>query len=307
MRSSGIGTIHAWCTPGGILGYLLSILSGKRLVLDSFEPHAEVMLETGTWKAGSLKFKILFFFEKIMSRHADIHICCTSDMIEYSRKKYGTVINISFTKPACVDLDKFHPSKRKNIQLLSDLGLEGRIVAVYAGKFGGLYLEQECFDFFKAAIDHWGDRFRVLLLTPVSPEIIHTMSQIAGLSDHVIVQRFVPHEDVPILMGLGDFGFAPYRPVPSRKYSAPIKVSEYMAMGLPIVITENIADDSQLIETEGIGAVIKSLDNAGYLSVIHRLDELLKDPEISTKARHKAETLRNFGIAINIYESIYQD
>ncbi|MCZ8286806.1 MAG: hypothetical protein O9353_15235, partial [Bacteroidia bacterium] len=45
-----IAVIHAWCTPGGAIGYILSRLTGKPLVLDSFEPHAESMLETNTWK-----------------------------------------------------------------------------------------------------------------------------------------------------------------------------------------------------------------------------------------------------------------
>src|SRR5438477_199755 len=51
--STPVKTIHAWCTPAGAIGYLLCLFSNRRLVLDSFEPHAEPMAESGTWKKNS--------------------------------------------------------------------------------------------------------------------------------------------------------------------------------------------------------------------------------------------------------------
>ena len=34
-----------WCMTAGSLGYILSKTSGKNLVIDSYEPHAEAMVE----------------------------------------------------------------------------------------------------------------------------------------------------------------------------------------------------------------------------------------------------------------------
>ncbi|MFM7218025.1 MAG: glycosyltransferase [Bacteroidota bacterium] len=307
VKSPQIGHVHGWCTPGGLFGYILSKLSGKPLVLDSFEPHAEVMVETGTWKESSLKSKILFGFEKRMAVHASRHIICTDDMVDYAKRKYGVNIRSFEVKPACVDLQMFHPGKRKNSRLLEEFGLTGKLVAVYAGKFGGLYLKQEVFDFFKCAYDRWGDRFRVLLLTSEPDKNIYNMCEKAGLPNKVVLKRFVSHKDVPDLLGLGDFGFAPYNPVPSRKHGAPIKVSEYLAMGLPVVITENIADDSRLIEDMRLGSVIHSLDESGYRSAIDTMDKSLLDDQIVSRARAAAETLRNFGIAEKVYRKIYAE
>ncbi len=64
IKKNDIDVIHCWCTPAGAIGYLLSILTGKPLILDSYEPHAEAMVENGTWPANSLPFKILFNLEK---------------------------------------------------------------------------------------------------------------------------------------------------------------------------------------------------------------------------------------------------
>src|SRR4030066_244618 len=72
--------IHAWCTPAGILGYILSKTTGVPLIIDSYEPHAEAMVENGTWGKSSWSFKLLFFFEKLQSKHAQTVISAVEKM-----------------------------------------------------------------------------------------------------------------------------------------------------------------------------------------------------------------------------------
>ena len=47
IKRNKINVIHPFCTPAGSIGYLLSKLSGATLVIDSYEPHATAMVETG--------------------------------------------------------------------------------------------------------------------------------------------------------------------------------------------------------------------------------------------------------------------
>lgn len=303
-----IGTVHAWCMSGGVPGLLLSALSGRRLILDSFEPHAEVMSETGTWKRSGMKFKVFFRLEKVMAQRAAVHIMCTGDMQSYAASRYGVNIRDRHVKPACVDLDLFGLSKRKKPELLEELGLNGKIVGVYAGKFGGLYLEEEVFDLCRAAYEHWGDRFRLLLLSREPAERIRAWSQKAGLPPATIVQRFVPHDRVADYMGLGDFGLSPYAPVASRKHAAPIKNAEYWALGLPVIITKDIADDSDLISRSNAGYVLATLEKEEYVKSIRYMDDLLSKNTLEEIYRHirpLAEDLRNFTVAGAVYASIY--
>lgn len=142
--------IHCWCTPAGAVGYLLKLFSGRKLILDSYEPHAESMVENGTWTRSSLAFRILFYLEKKQSENALYYISIASNMQQYAMKSYQVEIPVQklFLKPACTDLDKFYPQK-KNYQLSQKLKLEDKIVCVYAGKLGGIYLTTELFDFIK--------------------------------------------------------------------------------------------------------------------------------------------------------------
>ena len=305
--SKRIKHIHAWAPTAGALGYVLSRLTATPLVVDSYEPHAEAMVENGTWQATSMKFKILFRFEKLITKHARYLISATAGMKEYARLKYDVVPKNFLVKPACVDLEKMNPSVRKNQELLKELGLEHKIVGVYAGKFGGIYLQEEAFDLIAEAGKFWGAKFSMLLLTPEEPENVLRMAVKRGIDPDKLVIRFVPHHQVAPYLGLGDFGITPVKPVPTKRYCTPIKDGEYWALGLPVIITKNISDDSQIILDNDAGAIIESLDALGYRNAIEKIDRLLKgdNESLQRKIRGLAVKYRSFDIADRVYEKIY--
>lgn len=306
-KIKSISHIHSWCTPAGAIGYILSNLTRKPLILDSFEPHAEPMVEAGQWKKGSIAFRILFTLEKLQSRKAKIVIACVEKMKEYAREKYDVQLNDFYHKPACVNFELFTPQKTKNETLLQQLGISDKIVCVYAGKFGGSYLKQEVFDLFKVAFDFWKGDFRVILLTNHPDDEIKRWRENSELPEKVVIKRFVPHLQVPEYLGLGDFGIVPFVPVPSKRFGSPIKTGEYMAMGLPIVITNNISDDSMVIENSGIGAILKQLNKEEYQKAILKIDFLIKEDRKVTqqKIREIAYREKQFRLADNVYKQVY--
>jgi glycosyltransferase involved in cell wall biosynthesis len=294
--------IHAWCTPAGCLGYVLSKLSGTPLILDSFEPHAEAMLENGSWKKTSLAFQLLFFFEKQMAKKAGAVIAVSAGMREYAAQKYHTQLISFFVKPACVDLTAFDPAS------ILTTRESHAIVCVYAGKFGGIYLDQEVFHFLKVAHDYWGTRFRVLLLTDTPQNKIEEYAKRSDLNSQIITSRYAAYKDIPAYLAQADFALNPVKPVPTKRYCTSIKDGEYWAMGLPVVITRNISDDSEIIEQNNMGAVLAGFDNESYLDAVKKIDLLLQSPSLKKKKeeiREIAITHRGFEIAEKIYRDIY--
>ena len=192
IKQERITTIHAWCTPAGMLGYLLSILTGKSLIIDSYEPHAEAMVENGTWKKNGFAFKLLFQFEKLQTKRAKYLIAAAEGMKSYAKEKFDHQRNNFFIKPACVNLELFSEKKLKDQKLLIKLNLQNKLVCVYAGKFGGIYLDKEAFDFFKAAENYWGEEFRVLILSYHSKEEIDQLRIQSGLKQETIILKFIP-------------------------------------------------------------------------------------------------------------------
>lgn len=305
--TKNISHIQCWCTPAGAIGYLLSIITGKPLIIESFEPHAESMVENGTWQKDSLAFKILFFLERVQARRAKVLIGCVESMELYITEKYKIQPKYFTHKPAPVELAKFTYSKKKDADLISKYGLENKITCVYAGKFGGIYLDQEVFDFFTVCQKHWGDKFCLLLLTSHSDEEIEGYAQKSGFDTSKMRKMFLPHSEIPSHIGLADFGITPVKPVPTKRYCSPLKDAEYWAMGLPIAITPNISDDSEIIESNQIGTIINDFSEEGYLRNILEIEEILQGnaATLYEKTRAIAEKYRGEYITELAYWKIY--
>lgn len=305
IKKENIKTIHAFCTPAGSLAYLLSLFTGAALIIDSYEPHAEAMVENGTWKKGGLAYSILFSLEKKQTRRAAALIATTAGMKQYAQEKYGVAVKNFYVKPACVNLGKFS-IREKDAVLLKELGLENKIVCVYAGKLGGIYFKEEVFDFIRSCYEYWKNRFRFLMLTNTAPGEINPEIQRTSLPAEVVISRFVYHAEIPCYLSLGDFAINPVKPVPTKRYCTSIKDGEYWAMGLPVVISPGISDDSEIISHEGIGVVADLGKKEEHASVISRLEELLlAKKELQVKTRSVAEKYRSFQMAENIYKAVY--
>lgn len=303
-----IETLHCWCTPAGMIGYILSKLTGRKLIIDSYEPHAEAMVENGSWKRDGRLFRLLFRFEKLQSKRAVALIAATEGMRDYALKKYGVSTGSFYVKPACVDLELFSFSNRKKPELLHELGLENKLICVYAGKFGGIYLDREVFAFFAAAQQFWGDRFHALLLTNHDHLEVENWCRETNFDSSAMTLRFVRHQDIADYMGLADFGITPVKPVPTKRYCTPIKNGEYWALGLPVVTTPGISDDSEIIAANKIGCILAELSPDGYAKTLAELNELLEAYTIEAhyqRIRPIAERYRNFESARAIYRELY--
>ena len=302
-----ISVIHSWCTPAGAIGYILSVITFKPLIIDSYEPHAEAMVENGEWAKNKFAFKILFWLEKRMSKRAKSVIALSYGMKDYAKRKYNVEIKNMYVKPSMVNLEKFSFEKVETKDLKKKLEIEDKIVGLYVGKFGGIYLDMEIFFLLKAGYEYWGDKFRILILTNLEKEKVLEKSRYVGLPDYIIKVLFVDYSKIELYYGLAHFGINPVKPVPTKRYCTSIKDGEYWAMGLPVIITKNISDDSDIIEKENIGYVLKELNTDEYKKAIQKIDFLLKQDrnELKKKIRSIAIKYRNFKIAEKIYEDIY--
>ena len=310
VRKEKFTVLHAWCTPAGSVAAILKMICSKiKLVLDSVEPHAEAMVECKIWNKG-IKFKALFYLEKLQIRKANRLIFAAKGMDKYISEKYHLNIAGYYVKPACIDLAAFSENLIKDSPLLKQFGLEDKIVCVYAGKFGGFYMEDETFQFVKQCEEYWGkDKFRFLLLSNAADKYLESKRLKYDINKQTTIKLFVPHNEVPKYMGMADFALSPYKPAPSKRYGTPIKNGEYWALGLPVIITPGISEDSEIIEKNKAGAVLHGFSNEDYIKAIKAIDVIISSrskEEIYKIIRPFAEKYRNFSIAEQVYSSIYK-
>lgn len=303
-----IGTLHSWCTPAGAIGYIISVFTGKELIIDSYEPHAESMVENGEWTKKSLAFRTLFWLEKKMSHRAKIVIGTTEGMRLYAKQKYNASFNHYFVKPAGVDTLEFSFSLSDRCTIREKLGIEGKRVAIYVGKFGGIYYDNEIFQLAKAFSVRWGANFYLLILSANPDEEITRLAEKNGFPIESMSIFSVPHKDVSMYLSSADFAINPVKPVSTKQYCTSIKDGEYWAMGLPVIIPPEISDDSQIIQQEGIGVVWQSQDETHLMKIVKEIEILLasnSEKQLSEKIRNIAIRIREFRLAEDIYSNIY--
>jgi glycosyltransferase involved in cell wall biosynthesis len=308
IKKNKISVIHPFCTPAGSIGYLLAQATGAMLVIDSYEPHATAMVETGAWKKNSSAFRILFALEKKLTKKASYIVATTTGMKQYALDNYGIKLENFFVKPACISFRDFFP-REKDKSLMDEFNFEGKIVCVYAGKLGGTYLKDEVFDFVKACYEYWKDDFRFLMLTEESDESIQQQMNRINIPSHILTKAYVEHREIPRYLSLGDFGINPQVPVPSKRFGSPIKNGEYWAMGLPVVISPDISDDSDIIRRHKIGVVINLQQTGNMPEAVRQMDVLLKTCDRKTMQERifeVAKQYRSFDIPRRIYPAIYE-
>ncbi|MCB0489350.1 MAG: hypothetical protein R2820_08865 [Cyclobacteriaceae bacterium] len=244
----------------GALGYLVWRKTKLAYIVESFEPHALSMRESGVWAWYDPRFWIQHFFETRQKKTAR-KILPVSWHYFNRLKQEGINESRLYTMPCCVQTEKFEFNSNARIRKRESLGFKQQeIVGIYVGKFGGIYHDTIAFHLFKKSFDFFGSRFRLIILSGDDHDKILQRLKENGISVSNVVLDSVSHSEVPDFLSAADFAFSTIKPVQTRIYCSPIKNGEYWANGLPIMTEMGIGDDSDIIVREG-GGVILNIDN----------------------------------------------
>ncbi len=306
IRKQKIDVIHSFAPAAGTMALILKFLTGKKLVIDSWEPHAESMVETGVWKKNSFAFRILWWSEKMQARKADVLIAASPGMIEYARNAYGVEAKNVHVRPACVDMVLFNPNRFDHHAIRAKMNVETKIVCACVSKLGGLYLKQEVFELFKIGADVFGEKFHVLLLSPNSKGEVLGLCKDSGFLARQLTHVSVPHTLVPEYLSACDFAFNPQQPVPSKRFGTPVKDGEYWAMGLPIMILPEISEDSSIVLNENVGVILQNLEESAMRKSMSNMKSLLESKLVNKEhVRNIAKKYRSYEIAKKVYQEVY--
>jgi glycosyltransferase involved in cell wall biosynthesis len=307
MRKHDIGTLHPFAPAAGAMALMVRMLCPARIVMDSWEPHADAMVETRAWRQHSLGFRVLSAMEKRIAKSADLLLATSVQMPDYARRKWGNVPGRVLHRPACVNFEVFNPQRWNRAELRQAQGIpDDAVVGICVSKLGDLYLDQELFDFFALTERSFGSRLKVILLTSTPREKAEVWARKAGLSPAVLTVKMVAHEDVPVWLAMADFAVNPQRPVPAKRYGTPVKDGEYWAMGLPLVILPEISDDSEVVAQEKAGIILRSCSPEDMMLAVNELrDFLQRYPAPAPHIRAVAEKYRSMEIARRVYAEVY--
>jgi Glycosyltransferase Family 4 len=301
-----IQVLHAFAPVAGALAWMANRYSKKKLVIDSWEPHADAMVETGVWTKHSKAFKILFALEKSMARDADFLIAAHPSMLEYSTTRYGISPRQIAYKPACIDLTIFDPYLFDKHELRIKFGLRKEdTIGICVSQLGGMYYFEETLQLMHLAQNVFANGMKWLLLTSTPSEKIKAAARVLNINlEPVTILKCAP-EKVPMYLAMADFAYNPQMSVPSKRYGTPVKNGEYWAMGLPILLMPDTSQDSHLVQKYGVGVVLTSTQEIDQQTALTNMKLLLQNPNIGADCRQIASEFRDPAIAQLAYAKVY--
>ena len=121
---------------------------------------------------------------------------------------------------------------------------ERQLLLVYTGSLGPQYGWEEMVGIFQELLKSRADS-RLLILTG-NPAYLQDKIPVA-IVDKVVVMEG-PFNEIPAWLNAADLAFAIRSPMPSMRGVAPIKLGEYLLMGLPTVASKGIGDSEELLD-----------------------------------------------------------
>lgn len=277
--------------PAGALGYLVWKKCKIPYYVESYEPHADYMLESGVWGRLDPRFIFQKRWEKKQEESAEALMPVSNNFKEELLRRGVEESKIDVI-PCVIDYHKFAFDSVARSEIRRELNIPSETtVGIYVGKFGGIYLDDLAFEIFQHVSLQF-ESFHLIILTPDDHESIESRIYDSWVKNATV--KTVSHDDVSAYLSASDLAFATIKPSKSRQYCSAIKVGEYWANGLPVVITPGVGDDSKIISQEKVGWVIDPYNISEEMEPIHKnrgeislLANKYRSQEISEKVYEK--------------------
>ncbi len=176
--------------PAGALAYLVWKQNKLPFYVESFEPHADYMLESGVWKSYDPRYLFQRYWEKKQKQLA-LGLLPVAENYRQQLIREGVSGERIVTVPCSVDVATFKYDEARRKHVREQLGFAATApVGIYVGKFGDIYYDAEAFDLFKAAADHFGPDFRLIILTPnIQSEVRAKLAKVGFTEAQVFVTK----------------------------------------------------------------------------------------------------------------------
>ncbi|MEO7081192.1 MAG: glycosyltransferase [Flavobacteriales bacterium] len=302
VRTSKIDLIIAKASMAGAIAHIVARRTGLPYTVESFEPHSQYMLKCGVWSQYDPRYLFCRFFEARQLRSAENLITVTWNQAA-AMESTGLAKNPIHVIPSITDLRtfRFDPIERERIR--KQFGIAPTVpVGIYVGKFGGLYYDEEAFQIFRRAYDHFKD-LHVMVLSPSNLEQTRAKALKAGIDMTRFHVSVAPHIEVPAYLSAADFAFSTVKPTVVGLYQCPVKNGEYWASGLPFIMADRIADDHRLMR-RGIGGAVFQNDLSDLDQAFDTIKKIMARQDYREQIVKLAQRYKSLDIVREVYAKV---
>ncbi len=277
---------------------------GCRFVFDCRGLLGDEYVDAGYWTRESARYRVLKGVERHLFGTADAVVSLTEALAVWLRReKMVHAERTIVVVPCCVDLSRFSPQPEARRRLRAQLGLDGKFVLAYSGTLGSYNTADEMAALFGFLRGLRPARF--LLLTRSDPAPLREAFQKRGLPSDQLIHLELRPDGVNAHLAAADAGLCLAHPWFSKIAASPVKIPEYLALGLPVVVNRGIGDCDRLI-ARGFPLV-----DAGRLApdelerAAHTLAALTSEPPYEAATQLAAEEFDLHKVGIARYAALY--
>ena len=171
---------------------------------------------------------------QLLMRDADGIVCVSEEVAEWVASLRGHRTGV-WVIPNGVDHELFTPNGRSRPDSLPP---KDTPVIAFSGSFRPWHGIDDLLDAFRLFVDQTQSSAHLLLVGDgPAREEFEEKARRFGLSDRVHITGMVPHDEVPKWLEGATMAVAPY-PQLDDFYFSPLKLYEFLALGLPVIATD---------------------------------------------------------------------
>jgi glycosyltransferase involved in cell wall biosynthesis len=242
------GLVHARSSLPAMVARLAAHAAPRaRLLFDCRGLVADEYADFGHWRRDTARYRLLKAAETNLFRHADAIVVLTDRMRAWLREEAQLVPSATPIDviPCCVDLERFARDEDARASARAELDAGERFVLAYAGNLGAWYCDEQMAELFAAVRRRRPALFAVYSRS--SPERLRAALHRRGVRDEDVHIAAAPPEEMPRRLMAGDAAVSFAEPRFSKIASSPVKVAEYLAVGMPVVVNRGVGDQDAMM------------------------------------------------------------
>lgn len=298
--------IFSFANVSAAFSVIFAKLFRMKMIVYSFEPHSDFLVELGLWDKSSVKYQLLHHFENLAGHEANFILTGTKYMVE-KLKREGSKSKV-YRAPTAVDEKDFYFRLRGRNKVRSLLNLRGKKVFIYLGKFGDLYytyqIPEVCGEIHKQIPNSY-----FLIVTSNKHSDIKRMFEEYLPKEAFFITGNLSYEEVKNYISAAEIGISGVPFTFSQKYRSPTKVAEYLYCGIPYITTRGVSEDDVYAEKYRVGVVLGNFDKAAIQGKIQLLISFLNESKEEQRIRCRQVGLeyRSKDKIDNLLEEIYKN
>ncbi len=298
-------TVVGFLSMAGAYATLVRPFGFQRLVVVNFEPHSQYMPDLGLGPGRLRKYRVGRGPGDHEVRRAAVPGAPAPAVMDHVRTiRPGVEMHL---QGVTIDVPANARDAAAGAEMRRRLGLDGRTVVLYIGKFQGIYYSEAEYVAFIRTACAADPTVHHLIIT--HEEHMAPLRRAPGWSEvearTTVLGPMAPEALRPYLSA-ADLGVIAVPPTPSQRFRSPVKTALYWAAGVPILIPEGVADDWWIARDEGVGIVVKDLPTMGVEELRAGLGRLRQGSVDELRARcvDVAMRLRDTGHMVDLLARI---